>query len=46
MKRILLGLLIAFLLATTLACRKQESKEAAPTSAHKKLTVVTTIFPL
>ena len=45
MKRILIGLtLICCLSATLLACQKKEAQ--APEPSHKKLTVVTTLFPV
>jgi zinc transport system substrate-binding protein len=44
MKRICLGLLVFCLSVVLLACQKKEA--AAPDGAPKKLTVVTTLFPL
>jgi zinc transport system substrate-binding protein len=44
MKRTLLGLALICLCAGTLACQKKEAQ--APGSSPKKLTIVTTLFPL
>ena len=44
MKKILIGLTLICMCAATLACQKKEAQ--APVPSHKKLTVVTTLFPL
>jgi zinc transport system substrate-binding protein len=48
MKRILIVLIAATLLAATLGCKKQQEKQVvpAPAAANHKLSVVTTLFPL